>query len=473
MAGGGSSPGGTDNGWRDFLAEGRGARLALICLGVWLNAADALVTTTVMPTVVRSLGGYAVFSWATAAYMTGAILSGATAAALAARTGLRAAMIGAGLVTAAGCAASALAPDMLVFVAGRAAQGLGAGWILGACYAAIGAMFPVRHLARVLGLMSGVWGVAVALGPLLGGVFSGSGPGSGLWRWLFWTFAAQNLLFVAVAPSLTPRGEARTVAGAPWRQLALVLLGVALIGAADITADVRGAALLGLASVVAFVVAFRARTAHGLFPRDAGAPATLIGAGYLSFFAQSAAAIGFSVYGPALLQKLHGLSPLESGYSVGMESVGWTVAALATAGLPVRWHGLLIRTGGVSIAVGLALLAATMWSGPLLAIFAAALVLGVGFGLSNGFMSRRMIAAAGEGERDLASAGANSVRLIGNAAGACLAGAVANFLGLASGIGEAAARAAAVWLFVLAVPIAVLAAVAAWRVGVRDAPEMI
>ena len=57
-----------------------GARLALICLGVWLNAADSLVTSTIMPTVGRDLGGYAYFSWATAAYMVGAILSGATAA---------------------------------------------------------------------------------------------------------------------------------------------------------------------------------------------------------------------------------------------------------------------------------------------------------------------------------------------------------------------------------------------------------
>ena len=80
-------------GWADFLAEGRGARLALICLGVWLNAADSLVTSTIMPTVGRDLGGYAYFSWATAAYMVGAILSGATAARLSARTGLRRAMV--------------------------------------------------------------------------------------------------------------------------------------------------------------------------------------------------------------------------------------------------------------------------------------------------------------------------------------------------------------------------------------------
>src|SRR6516165_10085666 len=81
------------SGWGDLIAEGRGARVAVICLGVWLNAADSLVTATIMPTVARELGDYVYFSWATAAYMAGAILSGATAARLSARIGLRSAMV--------------------------------------------------------------------------------------------------------------------------------------------------------------------------------------------------------------------------------------------------------------------------------------------------------------------------------------------------------------------------------------------
>src|ERR1700679_1054243 len=114
-------------GWGDLFAGGRGARLAVICLGVWLNAADSLVTATIMPTVGRELGGFVYFSWATAAYMAGAILSGATAARLSARMGSRTAMVAAGLLTAVGCAVSALAPTMLWLVVGRAIQGVGAG----------------------------------------------------------------------------------------------------------------------------------------------------------------------------------------------------------------------------------------------------------------------------------------------------------------------------------------------------------
>ena len=45
------------NGWADLLADGRLPRFALICLGVWLNAADSLVTATIMPCVGADLGG--------------------------------------------------------------------------------------------------------------------------------------------------------------------------------------------------------------------------------------------------------------------------------------------------------------------------------------------------------------------------------------------------------------------------------
>ena len=453
--------------WADLIAEGRGARLALITLGVWLNAADALVTSTIMPTVARELGGYAFFSWATAAYMVGAIFSGATAATLTGRFGLRSVMVGAGLATAFGCVVSAAASDMIVLVLGRALQGLGAGWILGACYVAIGTLFPERHLARVFGVITSVWGVATVLGPLIGGLFADRGA----WRALFWAFAVQSLAFAAAVPALSPAARGPRAKGAPWRQLALVILGVGLIGAADLTAHPGAAAALGLASFAVFVLAARTpQPEGGLFPRDAGRPTTLIGAAYLSFFALTAASMGFAVYAPALLQKLYGLSPLASGYAAGLESVGWTAAALAVTGLGERWHGLAIRLGAASIVGAVAALALVMRDGPLAGIFLAALVMGAGFGLSTSFTSRRVIAAAA-GERELASAGINSARLVGNSAGACLAGLIANLFGVAAGLSPVAARTTAVWLFVAAVPVAIAGALGAWRVGARDVRE--
>lgn len=451
-------------GWGDLIADGRGVRVAVICLGVWLNAADSLVTATIMPTVARELGDYVFFSWATAAYMAGAILSGATAARLSARVGLRSAMVAAGLVTGAGCVVSAAAPDMITLVAGRAVQGLGAGWIVGACYAAIGAIFPPRHLARIFGLMTSVWGVATVLGPMVGGAFA---QGPGLWRVLFWAFAGQAAAFSAAVLWLLPGGAAPADNRAPWGQLSLVMLGVALTAAADLTASALVAGALCLASLAVFIAALRIPVSprDSLFPRAAGDPTTVVGAAYVSYFALTAAAMSFSVYAPALLQRLYSLSPLESGYAAGLESVGWTVAALAVAGLSAPWHGPIIRIGAASIVGSLAALAWVMRFGPLAAILIAATVLGAGFGLTSGYVGRRVIAAADEAEKELASAGINSVRQVGNAAGACLAGLVANLMGLASGVSRLAADRAAVWLFLLAAPIAAVGALGCWRVA--------
>src|SRR5438045_6842136 len=130
--------------WGDVLAEGRLSRFALICLGVWLNAADSLVTATIMPSVGRALGGFAYFGWATAGYLLGSVLAGASSGLLAQRFGLRRATAAAAVLYAAGCALSAAGPDIGTFLVGRVLQGIGGGWVSGFCSVAIGLLFPDR-----------------------------------------------------------------------------------------------------------------------------------------------------------------------------------------------------------------------------------------------------------------------------------------------------------------------------------------
>src|SRR5258707_5708017 len=111
--------------WTDVLAEGRLARFVLICLGVWLNAADSLVTATIMPSVGRALGGYAYFGWATAGYLMGSVLAAASSGVLALRLGLRLATAAAALLYAGGCVMSAVSPEIFTFLVGRILQGIG------------------------------------------------------------------------------------------------------------------------------------------------------------------------------------------------------------------------------------------------------------------------------------------------------------------------------------------------------------
>jgi len=451
-------------GWRDLLNRDLAARFALLCLGIWLNAADTLVTVTIMPSVAREIGGYQYFGWSVAAYLLGSILAGACAGKLSIRFGLRRATALAGVIYAVGCAMSALAPDFLIFVAGRLVQGLGAGAIVSLCYVAITAMFPEALWPRVYGAIAGVWGAATLLGPLCGGLFAQAG----FWRGAFWFFVVQAVIFVAAVMALVPRGPGTTEQGRiPGRQLALLTLGVALIAAAGVVPGGLVALLCAAFGAVAMAAMLwvNQRSPDRLLPYAAGDLTQATGLGLAVIFLCEAATVGFSVYGPTFIQVLHGADPLLSGYVIGSIAAGWTAMSFAVAGLAPRHEGLAIRTGVVIIAAGVAWGAFEMVRGGLVGITLSMVLLGAGFGICWAFLAKRVIGSAPPEEQALASAAVPTTQLIGGATGAAAAGALANALGFAHGVTPASGLAHGLPLFYAFLPLALLGLAAGWRLG--------
>jgi MFS family permease len=451
-----------DKRWSDLLADGRLPRFALICLGVWLNAADSLVTSTIMPSVGAQLGGYEYFSWATAGYLVGAILAGASSGRISEMFGLRRATALAGLIMAGGCVMSALAPHVGLFLAGRLIQGLGSGWISGFAMVAIALLFPERHWARVFASVTFIWGIATVLGPLFGGVVVETGN----WRDVFWLFALQAAAFAAAAPFLlSGSAKARGGPGIPWTQLAVLGAGVAAIAVADSLRTplaAMGLVTVGLV-ILAFVMAIDGHFQVRLLPHRAGDLTTICGAGYFAMFTLTAASMGFAIYGPPILQQLRGFSPLWAGYAIGAESLAWTVAAMAVAHAGPVWDARWIRFGAVLLVASLAVLAATMADGPLALMLTGGALMGAAFGFSWAFMSRRLLAALSDEDRAIGSSAITAVRQTGAAAGAAISGVAANLVGFSGGLTEASARAASVWVFVSVIPLALVGTWGAFR----------
>ncbi|MEM8694901.1 MAG: MFS transporter [Pseudomonadota bacterium] len=459
-----TSPADDTASWRETLAGGRWPAFALVMLGIWLMAADALVTSTIMPSVGRDLDGYAWFGWATSGYLVGVVAAASCAGWLSDRIGLRPAMIGSGILLAIGCAISALGPDMPSFVAGRMVQGIGAGWVAGFCYVTINLVFEERYLVRVFAAATSIWGIATFVGPLVGGLFADAGN----WRGVFWLFAGQAILFALAAGRLIPASERKQgEGGLPLFQIALIVIGVSALSAAGVIESRIVQLFLVPSSLIllAMAVLVDRRARARLLPRNAARFGTLIGAAYATYFLLLAGEVGFAIYAPAILQFTNGLSATQAGYVVAVEALAWTAAALAVAGAGEKWRRRWIVIGAGCVPAALILLSLVLASGMLVFVVIGGALLGAGFGLSYSFISRAVMASLDEDERATGSAGIGAVRDAGAATGAAVAGLAANLTGFADGLNVESVTLAGFWICAIGVPLALLGLCAASRLA--------
>ncbi|MEM7223817.1 MAG: MFS transporter [Pseudomonadota bacterium] len=462
-----SQPADAPSGWQELKAGGQLPVFASLLLGIWLHAASSMLAATTLPRAVEEIGGTALVGWAFSLYQLGSILAGAATGLFVARFGLRRAFLLAGGLYGLGCLVSALAVDMPMMLGGRLLQGLGGGWMLALSYVALERLFPNHLLPRLIGVISVVWSVSAFCGPLVGGTFSTFG----LWRLAFWAFAGQAGIFLAAVLWLMPRdqgGAGAAASGLPMRRLLVLASAILMVGAAG--AEVRPliSPLLCLGGLALLWAFFRLDARVGvvkMFPSRPLSLATPLGAGLVMVFMLSAASMSFLVYGPFLLDRIYGVTPLAAGYIVALESIGWGLASIVVSSLGRPPEGILIRLGPLVFLASLLGFAVFMPVGPLWAIILCALAAGAGFGMMWPFVVRRVIAAAPPEERDRASAAQPTTQQMGFALGAAAAGIVANGAGFAEAASLAVVENVALWVFAAFVPLVLIGVAAAWRLA--------
>ena len=178
-------------------ASGRpGLALAITGAALFMVVLDNLVVTTALPSIRTDLGASVEqLGWFVNAYtLTFAVLL-LPGAALGDRFGRRRIFqLGLALFTLASGAA-ALAQGSGELVAARALQGAGAALVLPLSLTLLSAAFPAERRGVALGIWSGISGLAIALGPLVGGaVVDGIS-----WQWIFWLNVPIGLLVLPSA----------------------------------------------------------------------------------------------------------------------------------------------------------------------------------------------------------------------------------------------------------------------------------
>jgi EmrB/QacA subfamily drug resistance transporter len=393
---------------------------AITSVALFMVVLDNLVVSTAIPVIRVDLGAsIEQLEWTVNAYtLTFAVLL-LTGAALGDRFGRRTVfLVGVAIFTAAS-AAAALAPSIEALIVARAVQGVGGALVLPLSLTILSDAFPAERRGLAIGAWSGIAGLAVAAGPLVGGaVVEGIS-----WQWIFW-------LNVPVGLALLPLGLRLRESHGPDKAidfggLAFAsggLLGVVwglVNGNADgwTSPGILFALTAGALLLVAFVL-WELRAREPMLPLRFFRDRAFAAANGASLF------MYFGMFGSIFLltqffQTAQGYSPLEAGVRV----LPWTAMPMVVApiagALSDRIGGRPFMAGGLALqALGLGWIAfvseADVSYASLVLPF---IVSGIGMGMFFAPVANVVLSSVRPAEEGKASGANNAIREVGGVFG--------------------------------------------------------
>ena len=411
---------------------------AISSVALFMTTLDNLVVTTALPVIHKDLhASLSGLEWTVNAYtLTFAVLL-ITGAALGDRFGRRRMFVVGLSIFTAGSAAAALAPSIDVLIAARAVQGLGGAIVLPLTLTILSAAVPAERRGLVLGAWGGISGLAVAMGPLVGGaVVEGIS-----WQWIFWLNVPIGVVLIPLAyfrlrETYGPN-DALDLPGVGLASAGLFGIVWGLVRGNQVgwgSPEIVGSLMLGFVVLGLFLL-WELRTAQPMLPLRFFRNRTFSSANIASFL------MFFGMFGSIFLlaqffQTVQGYSPLQAGLRV----LPWTampifVAPLAGA-LSDRIGGRPLMATGLALqSVGLAWIAFV--STPTVAYSALVIpfiLSGVGMALYFAPVANVVLSAVKPEEEGQASGANNAIRELGGVFGvAVLASVFAHYGGYGSG----------------------------------------
>ena len=198
--------------------------LGLTSTAYFMVVLDSLVVITALPQMQRDLhANLASLQWTVNSYGIAFAAGIITAAALGDRFGRRLVFsLGLGVFTLSS-AACALAPDTTDLILARTLQGLGAAVVMPLSLTILTTAYPPERRGLIVGVYGGLAGLAVAAGPIVGGVVAERLN----WHWIFWLNVPIGVLALALGTRLLPESH-----GAPERldPVGVVLVSSGVVG---------------------------------------------------------------------------------------------------------------------------------------------------------------------------------------------------------------------------------------------------
>jgi EmrB/QacA subfamily drug resistance transporter len=411
--------------------------LAITVLGSGIASLDATVVNIALPTIGRDFHtGIAALQWVMNGYtltLAAFLLIGGS---LGDRFGRRKVyLIGIVWFTLASVACG-LAPGAVFLIAARVLQGAGAALLTPGSLAILEASFVPADRARAIGAWSGLSGVAIAAGPLVGGYLISAGS----WRWIFFINVPFALAVVALGARHVPESRDPSVTGKI--DYAGALAGVVFLTGitfAFIEAPALGwsspavltMALAGLLGLAAFLVRER-RATSPMLPLSIFAERQFAATNAVTFLVYTALT-GATFLLPVMLQVVSGYSPLASGLALLPLTIIMLALSARSGQLATRiGPRLQMSAGPVVVGAGLAMLTlATYRSNYVVYVLPAVIVFGLGLAITVAPLTATAMSSAPEEHSGIASAVNNDVARFGGLLAVAVLPALAGIAGMA------------------------------------------
>ena len=401
---------------------------AIVSLALFMAMLDNLVVITALPSIRKALGaGVSDLEWTVNAYTLAFATLMMTGAALGDRFGRKRIFLLGVAVFATGSGLAALSQTATELVMARAFQGLGAAFVTPLTLTILTRVFPAEQRAAAIGLWSGVSGLGLAIGPLVGGAVINGFP----WNAVFWLNVPVGVLVLILGAARLEesRGEQHPL-DLPGLALAgFGLLGITFglirgnaLGWSSVT--IVGSLTAGALLLITFVLRERLAAAPMLDLRLFGARG--FSAANVAGFMMSAGMFGSIFFITLYVQEVLRATPLEAG----IKTMPWTGSIMLVAPLA----GLLAGRIGprpMVVAGMLAQAAALAWIGsisgaatPYVNLLPAFLLGGVGMGLTFAPLSEAVMGSVAGQRQGQASGAYNAIRELGGVFGVAVLGAV-------------------------------------------------
>jgi EmrB/QacA subfamily drug resistance transporter len=426
--------------------------LAICCLSIFIVSLDNTIVNVALPSIRRDLdASVSQLQWTIDAYTI--VLAGLLIASgsIADRVG-RTKIFRLGLaVFSLGSLLCSVAPTANALIACRMLQAVGGSMLNPVAMSIVRNTFEdPRERAQAIGIWGAVFGLSMALGPILGGALVAAVD----WRAIFWVNVPVGVVAIVLTQRFVPESRAPRPRRVDWlgQGLVIVALGTlvyAIIEGAAIGSTTAQLAVPAVVSVVAFIALVRHELHHDeplidprFFRSVPFSAASLIA--ILAFISLG----GFLFVTNLYLQGDRGLTPLQAGvYTLPMAVTAFVAAPLSGRLVGRRGPRTPLVTGGVALALGSLMLTElardtqTTWL--LLAYF----VFGLGFGMVNPPITNTAVSGMPGEQAGVAAAVASTSRLVGTSLGVALVGTIAvPAAGAAAHAGFAEASHAGWWL---------------------------